>query len=103
MPWTEGRDGLRVLVRVLPRGGRNRVDGLVTLADGRCAIGARVAPPPDGGKANAALLKLLGRAWDVPKSSLRIVTGERARLKSVLVARDDAVVRLADWMKGVTG
>ncbi len=90
-------------MRVTPRGGRDRVDGLVTLADGRCAVAARVAAPPDDGKANAALLKLLGKAWGVPKSSLRIVAGETARIKSVLVARDDAVERMRDWMKAMTG
>ncbi len=103
LPWTEGRDGLRVLVRVTPRGGRDRVDGLVTLADGRAAVGARVAAPPDDGKANAALLKLLGKAWNVPKSCLRIVSGETARTKSVLVARDDAAARMHDWIKAMTG
>ncbi len=99
MPWTEGRGGLRVLVRVTPRGGRDRVEGLITLADGRCAVSARVASPPESGKASAAPLKLLGGTWQVPKSSLRIVAGETARTKSVLVARNDAASFLRDWLK----
>ena len=38
---------------------------------------------PEGGKANAAVLKLLSKALGVPKSRLRIVQGETGRDKVV--------------------
>ena len=40
---------------------------------------------PDKGKANKALLKLVGEWLGVPVSSLRLASGSKSRLKSVAV------------------
>jgi uncharacterized protein len=44
---------------------------------------ARVAAPPERGRANQALVKLLASALDVPPGSVRVVTGQRGRAKVV--------------------
>jgi len=46
----------------------------------------RVAAPPVEGEANEALLRLLGRALDLPPSALRIRRGAAGRDKLVSVA-----------------
>nr|WP_272945595.1 DUF167 domain-containing protein [Parvularcula oceani] len=39
----------------------------------------RVTAPPEGGRANRAVLKQMAKALGVPKSSLSIERGERGR------------------------
>lgn len=72
----------RFTVRLLPRGGRDRVEGI----EGDGMLRVRVAAPPVGGAANAALVELLGTQLGLPKSAVRIVRGETSRLKTVAVA-----------------
>jgi len=44
---------------------------------------ARIAAPPERGRANEELCKLLAEALTVPRSSVRIVAGRSARAKVV--------------------
>jgi uncharacterized protein YggU (UPF0235/DUF167 family) len=52
---------------------------------------ARVAAPPERGRANEALAELLARALEVPGSSIRIAGGRSGRAKVVEVAELEAV------------
>lgn len=52
-------------------------------ADIRLAV--KVTAPPEKGKANAALVKLLAKHFGVAKSAVTIVSGETGRLKVVEV------------------
>lgn len=82
-PWTAARDGLRLTVRLTPRGGRDAIDGVETLADGRPVLKLRVRVAPSDGEANAALLALLARELGLPRSSVTLAAGATARLKTV--------------------
>ena len=44
---------------------------------------ARIAAPPERGRANEALCKLLAEALAVPRSSIRVVAGRSSRAKVV--------------------
>ena len=46
---------------------------------------ARISAPPERGRANDALCKLLAEALDVPRRSVRVVAGHAARAKLVEV------------------
>jgi uncharacterized protein YggU (UPF0235/DUF167 family) len=48
----------------------------------------RVSAPPDDGKANAALLRVLADWLDLPSSALRIAGGHTARIKRIAVDSD---------------
>jgi hypothetical protein len=72
---------VRFAVRLTPRGGADRVDGVND--DG--ALEARVSAPPVGGAANAALIKLLADELDVARNSVRLVAGATGRHKLVVV------------------
>lgn len=85
-------DGVRLAVRLTPRGGRDAVTGRIEAADGTALITAVVRAPPEGGKANAALLALLARVWRLPKSAVSLVAGGSGRRKIVHVAGDPAVL-----------
>ncbi len=84
-PWKTVGEGLLLTVRLTPKGGRDRIEGIVTDADGRPAIKARVSAPPVNGAANKALLKLLAKELGVPKSAVRFHSGETARIKRLLI------------------
>lgn len=100
-PWRAGPKGLAVAVRLTPKAGRDGIDGVRELADGRTAVAARVRAVPEGGQANAALIKLLAKQWGVAKADLSVVAGATARVKRILVAGDaDALaLRLENWLK----
>ena len=59
----DGGCGRRVLdVRLTPRGGRDAIEGVEQLADGRAVLKARVRAAPSEGEANAALCRLIADA-----------------------------------------
>ena len=99
-PFAVVRDGVRVAVRVTPRAGRNRVDGTAEDADGAPLLRVAVTAAPEGGKANAALVKLLAKAWRLPKSSLSVVAGAASRRKTLLVRGDapEIMRRVQEWL-----
>ena len=72
---------VRIAVRVTPRAGEDRIDDVEA---GRLRV--RVAAAPADGAANAAVLRLLADALDVPPSRLRIASGARGRQKLVAVS-----------------
>ncbi len=90
-------------LRVQPGAGRNGVDGVAAGADGSPVLKLRVTAPPEDGKANAAVIKILAKAWKVPKGSIEITAGAGGRNKTVLVAGDPTALmrRLRDWLAGI--
>jgi uncharacterized protein YggU (UPF0235/DUF167 family) len=74
---------MRLTVRVTPRGGRDAVEGWARDDAGRPLLRLRVAAAAAEGAANAAVLALLAKALGRPKSALRLVRGETARLKQI--------------------
>jgi uncharacterized protein (TIGR00251 family) len=75
--------GVRIAVRLTPKGGRDRIDGWAKDSDGKPYLKTRVASPPENGKANAALIALLAKTLRIAKSHIVIASGETARLKQV--------------------
>jgi uncharacterized protein len=67
-------------VRVIPRAKKNEIAGM---RDG--ALLLRVAAPPVEGAANDAVIDLLASALHVPRSHIRIVSGEHGRRKRVAI------------------
>ena len=88
--WTRAADGLIVTVRATPRGGRDAIDGLVALGDGRQAVKARVSVAAEDGKANAALARLLAKAGGVAPSRVELLSGATGRTKSFKLNGDAA-------------
>ena len=100
MPWAAEPGGLAIRVRLTPKGGRDALDGVETLADGRRVLKARVRAAPENGRANAALIELVAGLLGVPKRAVSIRAGETGRIKQIFVAGPpasylDALARLA--------
>ena len=83
---------MRVAVRLTPRGRGDRIEGVVRLADGTLALKASVAAPPEDGRANEALLRLLAAEWGLARRDLTIVAGAKSRNKGVHVTGDPAAL-----------
>ncbi|MBU1375871.1 MAG: DUF167 domain-containing protein [Alphaproteobacteria bacterium] len=71
----------RLTVRVAPRGGRDAVEGWMLDEAGRPVLKLRVSAAAAEGAANAAVVVLLAKALKLPKSAVRIASGETARVK----------------------
>ena len=85
--------GLRFGVRLTPRGGSDRIDGVGE--DG--TLRARVAAAPVDDAANRSLIRLLADELGVPPSAIRIVSGPSSRRKAVAVEGVAAAAVLARW------
>jgi hypothetical protein len=72
-------------VRLTPSGGADAIDGCASDAAGRSYLKARVRAAPVDGKANAALEKLLAKAFGVAKSKVKVTGGATGRLKTVAI------------------
>jgi uncharacterized protein YggU (UPF0235/DUF167 family) len=100
LPWRPSAGGISVALRVTPRGGRDAVDGIETLSDGRSVVKLRVRAIADGGEANRAVTELLAKALGVPKAKVRLLSGASSRLKQVAIDGDPAT--LAEALRGLT-
>ena len=100
-PFSPLAGGVRLAVRLTPRAGRARIDGLRETPDGPVAAIAVTAPPEDG-KANAALENLLAKALHLPKSAVRVTQGGRSRNKTVVIdgKPEDLMSKLSDLLTG---
>lgn len=83
---------VRVTVRLTPKGGRDAIDGWQDVSSEVKYLKARVRAVPEDGKANTALVALLAKALDVPKSAVRIVSGATARVKIVEIEGDSELL-----------
>jgi uncharacterized protein len=87
-PLSAAADGVRIAIRLTPRGRGDRVEGVVRGADGAAALQVSVSAPPAEGRANDALLRLLVKEWGVARRDLAIVAGLKGRNKLVHVTGD---------------
>ena len=71
----------RLHLRVQPKASRDEIGEF--LDDGTLRV--RVTAPPESGKANTAVIKLLAKQLGVAPSSLQIVRGHTARIKTVAI------------------
>jgi len=74
----EDRDGIVVKLRIQPKASRDEATGFYDRA-----LKIRVMAAPADGNANHACVTLLARLFEVPKSAVRILRGERSRQKWV--------------------
>ena len=85
-PWTATADGVVIEVRIVPRGGRDAVDGIERRADGRSVLKLRVKAVPSDGEANAALCSLVAKTLGVAPAHVELVGGAKSRTKRIRVA-----------------
>ena len=70
---------MELRVKVIPKSSRTEFVG--TLPDGTWKV--KVAAAPEKGKANRALCEFIAERLGVPKSRVRVVSGETSQLKRI--------------------
>jgi uncharacterized protein len=86
--WRYSAQGISIALRVTPRGGRDDIDGIETLANGRSVVKMRVRAIAEGGEANRAVTELLAKVLGVPRARIKLLAGATSRLKQVAVDGD---------------
>ncbi len=73
---SETKDGIRLSLKISPGASKTKIIGLYgdTL---KVAVNA----PPEKGKANQALIGFIGKVLNVPKSQIKIITGQTSKIK----------------------
>ena len=74
-------------IRVTPKASRNYIKE-DTDEQGNCLIRVYVTCPPEDGKANKEVIKLLAKSLDIPKTSITITQGLSSRNKVIKIARN---------------
>lgn len=82
-------------MRLTPRGHRDSIEGVESLADGSVALKVRVRAAPSAGEANAALIRVLAEAVGVPPRNVVLTAGATARLKRLLISGDGPALMAA--------
>lgn len=94
--WRRIDDGIQIAVRITPRSAR---EGIAAGTEEYFA--ARVNAPPVEGAANAALVALVARTFDVPRRAVTLIAGDTARLKRLAITGDPAALaRIAAGLYG---
>jgi len=88
VPWQAVPGGIALSVRLTPKGGRDAIDGIDQLADGRSVLKVRVRAAPTEGEANDALCRLIAKTVGVPPRDVTLTAGATARVKRLTVAGD---------------
>jgi hypothetical protein len=98
-PFSATPSGVRVRVRVAPRAAGNRIDGILDDGEGGAFLKVAVTAPPEGGKANSALIKLLAKEWHLAKSSVAVTAGASVRRKTVSIEGNapQLMAKLSAW------
>ena len=67
-------------IRLTPRASKNDIVG----KEGKI-YRIKVTSPPVAGKANKALIELISKRLGIPRRDIELVTGQRSRLKRLLI------------------
>jgi uncharacterized protein len=100
-PFCPCEGGLRIFIRLTPKGKKNALNAVMEGVDGQKAFKISITAVPEKGKANAQLIKFLAKEWHVAKSDIEIIAGEIDRHKTLLLKGETTALhqRLIEWMK----
>ena len=87
-PWSAVAGGVALDVRLTPKGGRDAIDGVETLSDGRSVLKVRVRAAPSEGEANEALCRLIAKSLGVASRAVTLTSGATSRIKRLTIVGD---------------
>ena len=91
VPYSIVSEGVRLSVLLTPKASRDGVGGVEKIGSA-FRLRAKVRALPEKGLANKALIKLIARWLDVPKSDIEVSSGAQSRYKVLLISGDRAVL-----------
>ncbi|MEZ5825234.1 MAG: DUF167 family protein [Geminicoccaceae bacterium] len=100
--WDRLDGAVMLRVRLTPRARKAGLGDVVTLDDGETWLAVTVSAPPEKGKANEALEKLLAKNLKHPRSAIGIAHGATSRRKRIRIEGDPQEIeeRLATLIEG---
>lgn len=98
--WSQDGGDLILAVRLTPGASREEVAGRWTDEKGADWLCARVRAVPEKGKANAALVALLAKALDWPRSAIFLESGDTNRLKRLRIKGGGEALALEHFRAG---
>ncbi|WP_374763033.1 DUF167 domain-containing protein [Yunchengibacter salinarum] len=85
------RGDLCLRVRLSPGAGADNLGEVRETPDGP-ALSARVTAPPEKGKANQALIRLVAKKLRLPKGRISLIAGTTGRVKTLCLTGDAAML-----------
>jgi uncharacterized protein (TIGR00251 family) len=92
------KDGVTLAVRAQPGAKKTAIAGVYGEGS-RAQLKIAVQAPPIEGRANEALIAFLAHALSVPKSSIKLISGESSRSK-VFLLRGVSLVQVEALLPG---
>lgn len=86
--WRERDDGISLDLRVTPGARQAGIRGVQDVGDGREALAVAVRAKAREGEANKAVIALIAGALGIAPARISLMTGARARLKSLHLEGD---------------
>lgn len=83
--WSQDGDDLVLAIRLTPGASRDDVAGRWTDEKGADWLSARVRAVPEKGRANVALIVLMAKWLDWPRSAIFLESGDTNRLKRLRI------------------
>lgn len=83
--YSEKSGAIIFAVRVVPRASKSEIVG-----EHDDALKVRIAAPPVDGAANAELIKVLAKFFDVSKAQVEIIGGQTSKTKQIKIANLNA-------------
>jgi uncharacterized protein (TIGR00251 family) len=83
--WSQAGDDLILAVRLTPGASKAAIGGIWTDEKGAQWLSARVTAVPEKGRANGALIVLLGKYLGLPKGAISLESGDSNRLKRLRI------------------
>ncbi len=80
----ETKDGVALAVRAQPGAKKTAIAGIYGAGDS-AQLKVAVQAPPIEGRANEALIKFLAATFNLPKSSVELISGDLSRAKVFLL------------------
>lgn len=75
-------------IKVIPKSGKNEIVEILKDSEGEKTIKIRIKAAPEKGRANAELINFLSKETGVPKSGIKIISGQTDHLKLVKITRN---------------
>ena len=93
------KNSLIVYVKITPNASRDIIDGIFIDEKQKKYLKVKVTTPPEDGKANKAVIKLLAKTFNIPLSCLSLIKGQTSRLKTIRVNKD--IEKVKDYLNKV--
>ena len=91
---------VRINIRLIPKARCSGISGEALDENGTRYLKVSVTAVPAGDKANRAMIKLLAKEWQLPKSTFSIIQGTTDRRKVIEICGDMDMVqsKITAWM-----